>query len=280
MHLHTMEEFRRAQPGHGLQTFWATVGVHPDTEDMAGRFGTGYTGARRAAAARSGHPPARQGSTTLQPGRSRERAHHADLEWQRERSRATSAPLACSSNLVIHTLRSFRATPQPSCAGRTALATTPAACSALHQDGRGGARSRYGPGYYVSFSGIITLKNAGTCATWLLFSAHGPPCSIQDRQPYLAPVPYRSRETNNPSTCLRGTQQIRGHQGLPVARATSQLRAGLFPAGRVTSRRRILAWRWPPQWPDSACRRWRTSSKCRIPITGAAVADRCAAASI
>lgn len=98
----TMEEFPAV---HGLATaydnFWATVGVHPDTEDMAepsvqdlleravlprvvaiGETGLDYYGMED-----------RKGGRSI-----------ADLEWQRERFRThIRAARACGKPLVIHT---------------------------------------------------------------------------------------------------------------------------------------------------------------------------------
>ncbi|RKJ94254.1 TatD family hydrolase [Alicycliphilus denitrificans] len=225
----TMEEFPAV---HGLATahdnFWATVGVHPDTEDMAepsvqdlleraalprvvaiGETGLDYYGMED-----------RKGGRSI-----------ADLEWQRERFRThIRAARACGKPLVIHT--------------RSASGDTLAILREEGEDGAGNraggvfhcftetaevARAALDLGYYISFSGIITFKNAQDLRDVAAFVPMDR-LLIETDSPYLAPVPYRGK-TNNPSYVPFVAQQIAAIKGLPVqevARATSRNFERLF----------------------------------------------------
>lgn len=210
----TMEEFADV---HALATqydnFWATVGVHPDTEDMTepsvqdlleraalprvvaiGETGLDYYGMED-----------RKGGRSI-----------ADLEWQRERFRVhIRAARACRKPLVIHT--------------RSASDDT---LSILREEGEDGspgqaggvlhcftetaevARAALDLGYYISFSGIITFKNA----QYLRDVAAFVPLDrmlIETDSPYLAPMPYRGK-TNSPAYVPFVAQQIAAVRGLPV----------------------------------------------------------------
>jgi TatD DNase family protein len=210
----TMEEFADV---HALATrydnFWATVGVHPDTEDMTepsvqdlldraalprvvaiGETGLDYYGMED-----------RKGGRTI-----------ADLEWQRERFRVhIRAARACQKPLVIHT--------------RSASDDT---LSILREEGEDGspgqaggvlhcftetaevARAALDLGYYISFSGIVTFKNA----QYLRDVAAFVPLDrmlIETDSPYLAPMPYRGK-TNSPAYVPYVAKQIAAVRGLPV----------------------------------------------------------------
>ena len=210
----TMEEFAQV---HALATqydnFWCTVGVHPDTEDMTepgvqdllalaklprvvgiGETGLDYYGMEE-----------RKGGRTI-----------ADLEWQRERFRVhIRAARACHKPLVIHT--------------RSAADDTLAILREEGEDGSVGqaggvlhcftetaevARAALDLGYYISFSGIVTFKNA----QYLRDIAAFVPLDrmlIETDSPYLAPMPYRGK-TNSPAYVPFVAQQIAAVRGLPV----------------------------------------------------------------
>mgnify|MGYP001481572492 FL=1 len=225
----TMEEFADV---HGLalryDNFWATVGVHPDTEDMTeptlqdllaraalprvvaiGETGLDYYGMED-----------RKGGRSI-----------ADLEWQRERFRThIRAARACAKPLVIHT--------------RSASQDTLAILREEGEDGGSGsaggvfhcftesaevARAALDMGYYVSFSGIITFKNAQDLRDVAAFVPMDR-LLIETDSPYLAPVPYRGK-TNNPSYVPYVAKQIAAVKGLAVeevAQATSRNFEQLF----------------------------------------------------
>jgi len=77
-------------------------------------------------------------------------------------------------------------------------------------------------GFYISFSGILTFKNAGQ----LREVAAMMPIDrmlIETDSPYLAPVPYRGK-TNNPSYLPRVAEhlaRVRGMEVSDIARITS-----------------------------------------------------------
>lgn len=189
----SLEEF----PGvHGLATeydnFWATVGVHPENEGVAeptmqdlltrGRLprvvGIGETG--------------------LDYFRLLDRSV-ADMAWQRERFRIhIRAARQLAKPLVIHT--------------RSAADDT---LAILREEGENGASGSAGGafhcftetievarvaldlGFYISFSGILTFKNAQDLRAVAAFVPLDR-LLIETDSPYLAPVPYRGK-TNNPS---------------------------------------------------------------------------------
>ena len=189
----TLEEFPDV---HGLAShydnFWATVGVHPDNEgvtepslddllsrgQMARVVGIGETGLDYY----------RLGERTV-----------ADMEWQRNRFRThIRAARQLAKPLVIHT--------------RSASADT---LSILREEGEDGttgsaggvfhcftetaevARAALDLGFYISFSGILTFKNAQDLRDVAAFVPLDR-LLIETDSPYLAPAPHRGK-TNNPS---------------------------------------------------------------------------------
>ena len=210
----TMEEFPDVHAlATGYDNFWCTVGVHPDTEDMTepgvqdlleraalarvvaiGETGLDYYGMED-----------RKGGRTI-----------ADLEWQRERFRVhIRAARACHKPLVIHT--------------RSASDDT---LGILREEGEDGSANQAGGvlhcftetaevaraaldlGYYISFSGIVTFKNA----QYLRDVAAFVPLDrmlIETDSPYLAPMPYRGK-TNSPAYVPYVAKQIAAVRGMPV----------------------------------------------------------------
>jgi len=225
----TLEEFPAV---HALATeydnFWASVGVHPDNEGVQeptvedlleraalprvvaiGETGLDYYGMQE-----------RKGGRSV-----------ADLEWQRERFRIhIRAARAAAKPLVIHT--------------RSAAQDTLAILREEGEDGpaphAGGvfhcftesievARAALDLGYYLSFSGIITFKNAQALREVVTFTPLESTL-IETDSPYLAPVPYRGK-TNSPAYVPYVAQQIAEvkHQTLEaVAQATSDNFERLF----------------------------------------------------
>jgi TatD DNase family protein len=206
----TLEEFDEV---HGLalahDNFWATVGVHPDNEDVTepglddlldrGRLprviGIGETG--------------------LDYYRLGERSV-ADMQWQRERFRVhIRAGRQLDKPLVIHT--------------RSASDDTLAILREEGEDGSSGsaggvfhcftetaevARAALDLGFYISFSGILTFKNAADLRDVARFVPMDR-MLIETDSPYLAPVPYRGK-TNNPSYVVHVAQQIAELRGCTV----------------------------------------------------------------
>lgn len=189
----SLEEFASV---HGLATdydnFWASVGVHPENEGV--REPTLPDLLTLGALPRV----VAVGETGLDYFRLGERSV-ADMGWQRERFRIhIRAARQLAKPLVIHT--------------RCAAADTLAILKEEGEDGAPGsaggvfhcftesaevARCALDLGYYISFSGILTFKNAHDLRAVAAFV----PLErllIETDSPYLAPVPYRGK-TNNPS---------------------------------------------------------------------------------
>jgi len=92
------------------------------------------------------------------------------------------------------------------------------------------ARAALDLGFHLSFSGILTFKNAVDLRE---VAAYVPldRCLIETDSPYLAPVPYRGK-TNNPSYVPFVARQIAELKGVSVedvAQATTENFERLFP---------------------------------------------------
>ena len=171
---------------------WASAGVHPDNE--------GVTEPSVDELVRLGSLPKviAIGETGLDYYRLGERAL-ADMEWQRERFRRhIQAARTVQKPLVIHTrsasedtlaiLREQGETGGAGCAGGVFHCFT---------EDKSVAKAALDLGFYISFSGILTFKNAQAIRD---VAAMVPMdrLLIETDSPYLAPVPYRGK-TNNPS---------------------------------------------------------------------------------
>jgi TatD DNase family protein len=153
-----------------------------------------------------------------------------DCEWQRERFRThIRSARRCGKPLIIHT--------------REAAADTLRIMGEEGADKAGGvmhcfteswdvARGALDLGFYISFSGIITFKNAGA----LRDVAKKVPLErmlIETDAPYLAPVPYRGK-TNEPGLVKYVAEEIARQRNLSVeqvASATSENFFRLFNIG-------------------------------------------------
>lgn len=221
----TLEEFEEV---HGLalahDNFWATVGVHPDNE--------GITEPTLEDLLSRGRRPRviGIGETGLDYYRLGERSV-ADMEWQRQRFRThIRAARALGKPLVIHT--------------RSASEDTLAILREEGEDGSPGsaggvfhcftetaevARAALDLGFHISFSGILTFKNAADLREVARFVPLDR-MLIETDSPYLAPVPHRGK-TNNPSYVVHVAQQIadlRGSSAQEIAQLTSRNFEHLF----------------------------------------------------
>ena len=198
--------------------FWCTAGVHPDEDDVQEPTLDDLLAMGR-------HPKVVGiGETGLDYYRLGERTM-ADMEWQRERFRRH---IRCAQSLrlplVIHT--------------RSASADTLAILKEEGEDGGaqsvGGvfhcftetaevARAALDLGFYISFSGILTFKNAQDLrdiAAWLPLER----MLIETDSPYLAPAPHRGK-TNNPSLVPWVAKQIATLRGISPEEVASQTSA-------------------------------------------------------
>jgi len=201
-----MEEFDTV---HGLALahpqLWATVGVHPDTEDM--REPDVAELLRLAALPRV----VAIGETGLDYYRLGERSI-ADMEWQRERFRThIRAAKQAGKPLVIHTRSSAADTLRVldeeggEAAGGVFHCFTETAEVALAAVARG---------FHISFSGIVSFKNAQDLRD-LAKLLPLDKVLIETDSPYLAPVPFRGK-TNSPAYVPHVARAVADAVGLPV----------------------------------------------------------------
>ena len=213
---------------HALATqfdnFWATVGVHPDNDDVQeptlDDLLTRAQLPKVVGIGETGLDYYRLGDRTV-----------ADMAWQRERFRIhIQAAQQTQLPLVIHT--------------RSSSADTVAILKEEGEDGSAGsaggvfhcftetaevARAGLDLGLYISFSGILTFKNAQDLRDVAQFVPMDR-ILIETDSPYLAPAPHRGK-TNNPSYVPWVAKQIAEIKGITteaVAQATSRNFEQLF----------------------------------------------------
>jgi TatD DNase family protein len=232
----TLEEFPSV---HELATtydnFWATVGVHPDNETMETVAGVQIKIQEPTVddlLTRAALPKVVGiGETGLDYYRLNGRSI-ADMEWQRERFRVhIRAAQICQKPLIIHT--------------RSSADDTMAILREMGEDGAGShraggvfhcftesvdvARIALDLGFYISFSGIVTFKNALSIKDSAAFVPLDR-CLIETDSPYLAPTPYRGK-TNTPAYVPYVAAELARLKGLSVeevARVTGDNYFNLF----------------------------------------------------
>jgi TatD DNase family protein len=194
-------------------SLWGSVGVHPDYEDE-------IEPTLEDLVSRSAHPKVVAiGETGLDYFRLK-----GDLQWQRARFRThIQAAKATGLPLIIHT--------------RDAREDT---VEILRQEGAeqvGGvmhcfteswemAQACMDLGFYISFSGIVTFKNARE----LQETAAKVPMErllIETDSPYLAPVPHRGKR-NDPSMVVHVAQKIAELKGISVEQVAEQSTENFF----------------------------------------------------
>jgi TatD DNase family protein len=222
----TLEEFDEV---HALATrfdnFWCSAGVHPDNEGVREPSVADLV-------ARAQLPRVVAiGETGLDYYRLNGRTT-AQMEWQRARFRVhIDASLQTQLPLVVHT--------------RSASDDTVAV---LREQGGGRAtgvfhcfteteavaRAALDLGFFISFSGILTFKNAVALREVARFVPLER-CLIETDSPYLAPAPYRGK-LNRPGLVPYVARQMAELKGLPVeqiAEATSRNFELLFGVPRI-----------------------------------------------
>jgi TatD DNase family protein len=147
-----------------------------------------------------------------------------DLEWQRERFRThIRAAKQCGKPLIIHT--------------RAAAADTVRVLKEEGAEQVGGvfhcfteseevARQALDLGFHISFSGIVTFKNAvelKAIAQWVPLER----LLVETDAPYLAPVPYRGK-TNQPAYVLHVAKEIARLRELPLEAVAEASTANFF----------------------------------------------------
>ena len=195
--------------------FFASVGVHPDHE------GDPVDPARLVELARNRRVVA-IGETGLDYHRL-----SGDLEWQRQRFRAhIRASRECGKPLVIHTRDAAEDTlriMKEEGAGKVGGVMH---CFTETQEVAEGALAL---GFHISFSGIVTFKNAGH----LKEIARKVPLDrllVETDSPYLAPVPHRGK-TNRPGLVRHVAEEVARLRGITleaIAEATTRNFLRLF----------------------------------------------------
>jgi TatD DNase family protein len=200
--------------------FWASVGVHPDTEGghepSVDDLLAGAARERVVAIGETGLDYFRLGERTV-----------ADMAWQRERLRVhVRAARACDKPLIIHTrnaaddtLRILREEGADAVGGVFHCFTETADV----------ARAALALGFSISFSGILTFKTAQALRE-VACEVPLDRCLIETDSPYLAPVPFRGK-LNTPALVPYVAAELAKLKGLPidtVATATSENFRRLF----------------------------------------------------
>jgi TatD DNase family protein len=189
--------------------FYASVGVHPDYEDIDEPSVEGLLKL-------ADHPKIIAiGETGLDYFRLT-----GDLEWQRTRFRThIRAAIACGKPLVIHTRNSAEDTLRIM---REENAQQVGGVMHCFTENLDVALQAIELGFYISFSGIVTFKNALTIKE----VAKQIPLDkmlVETDSPYLAPMPYRGK-TNQPSYVKHVAEEIARLRGISletVAEATT-----------------------------------------------------------
>ncbi len=219
----TLEEFNAVHEiALAHANVWCSAGVHPDNVDVrepsVGDL-LALADMPRVVAI---------GETGLDYFRLEGRSH-AEMEWQRERFRVhIRAAAQAGLPLVVHTRNSAADTLailKEEGAGRVG--------GVFHcfTEGPDVARAALDLGFYISFSGILTFKNAGQVHEAARFTPLER-CLIETDSPYLAPVPHRGK-VNSPAWVIHVAEHLAQLKQLSVAeiaRATSRNFDSLFSA--------------------------------------------------
>ncbi len=193
--------------------FFATVGVHPDHEDR-----TEVDRARLVELAR--HPRVVAiGETGLDYYRV-----SGDLEWQRERFRVhIQAARECGKPLVIHTRQAAEDTLTIM---REENAGEVGGVMHCFTESQAVADAAVALGFHISFSGIVTFKNAGT----LKDVARQIPLErllVETDSPYLAPVPHRGK-INRPGLVRHVAEEVARLRGISLSEVAAATTGNFF----------------------------------------------------
>ncbi|GGX05605.1 hypothetical protein GCM10007242_08630 [Pigmentiphaga litoralis] len=187
---------------HSQPRLWASVGVHPDYED------TPDPSVEELVRLSATEKVVAIGETGLDYYRLT-----GDLEWQRERFRRhIRAAREVAKPLIIHTRSSSEDTLRLM---REEGAAEAGGVMHCFTESQAVADAAIDLNFYISFSGIVTFKNAKE----LHEVARTIPLDrllIETDSPYLAPVPHRGK-LNDPSKVIHVAERIADLRGLTVA---------------------------------------------------------------
>ena len=223
----TMEEFESV---HALAmahaNLWASVGVHPDTEDMAEPDVD--TLCEHAARPRV----IAIGETGLDYFRLEGRSI-ADMAWQRDRFRVhIRAGRRADLPLVIHTRQASDDTLALLREEGEGAGPAPRGVFHCFTESMAVARAALDLGFHISFSGILTFKTAAELREVARFVPLDR-CLIETDSPYLAPVPHRG-QVNTPAWVPHVAHLIAELKGLPRSAVADATRANFEQLFGVT----------------------------------------------
>jgi TatD DNase family protein len=95
------------------------------------------------------------------------------------------------------------------------------------------ARQALDLGFFISFSGIVTFKNAGDLRAVAAFVPMDR-ILVETDAPYLAPEPYRGK-TNEPAYVVHVAEEIARVKQVPVAAVAEATSANFFRLFRGTA---------------------------------------------
>ena len=203
----TLEDFPRVRKlAETYPNLHASVGVHPDYEGVA------VTAEQLVALAN--HPRiVAVGETGLDYFRLK-----GDLEWQRERFRThIRAARECGKPLIIHTRAAAEDTLRIM---REEGAREAGGVMHCFTESWEVAEAAMEMGFYISFSGIVTFKNAKA----LKEVAQRVPLEsmlVETDAPYLAPIPHRGK-TNQPGYVKHVAIEIALLKGVTLEQVAQQ----------------------------------------------------------
>jgi TatD DNase family protein len=210
----TLKDFPRVRAlAEAHANLYATVGIHPDYPD-AGEVSVDEL------VALADHPKVVGiGETGLDYYRLT-----GDLEWQRERFRThIRAARKCGKPLVIHT----RSAPEDTLrVMREEKANEIGGVMHCFTESLEFARAAIELGFYISFSGIVTFKNAQA----LKEVAKAVPLDrmlVETDAPYLAPVPHRGK-VNQPAYVRHVAEEVARLRGIPLEEVDVATTANFF----------------------------------------------------
>jgi TatD DNase family protein len=192
---------------------FASVGIHPDHTADAGLTTADLVGRAR-------HPKVVAiGETGLDYYR-----QEGDLEWQRTRFRThIRAALECGKPLIIHTREAGEDTLRIM---REEGAEDAGGVMHCFTETLDIARAAMDLNFYISFSGIVTFKNAHSIKA----VAQTIPLDrllIETDSPYLAPVPHRGK-ANEPGWVRHVAEEIARLRGVSLETVADATTANFF----------------------------------------------------
>jgi len=215
----TLQDFPRVRSlAERYRQIYASVGVHPDYPDVPEVTPDEIVELAR-------HPKVVAiGETGLDYYRIK-----GDLEWQRKRFRDhIQAARGCGKPLIIHTREAAVDTLRIMREERAHEAGGVMHCFTESWEV---AQAAMELGFYISFSGIVTFKNARA----LKEVAQRVPLDrmlIETDSPYLAPVPYRGK-VNQPGWVKYIAEEIARLRGVSVADVGNATTRNFFELFRV-----------------------------------------------